>query len=244
MKQQDVALPKLDRTSALFLDFDGTLSPLQDDPDAVFLSPGMDDVLMQLSEALDGALAILSGRDLADLSKRVPDGLWRFGNHGLRAAAPGEVLNEKVPAAPDVLVSELHALVDAYEGVRLEEKGPVLAVHYRAAPDKGAQLTQQLECVLAGYSDYALQSGKMVLEAKPSGANKGVCLDRAMKQSPFSGRVPVMIGDDKTDEDAILVSNRLGGWSIKVGEGDSAATYRLKSHQDVETYLKEMLGEL
>ena len=102
----------------------------------------------------------------------------------------------------------------------------------------------QLESALAEYSDYALQSGKMVLEAKPSGANKGVCLEKAMQAPPFEGRVPIMIGDDKTDEDAILVANRLGGWSVKVGEGASAAEYRLTSHKDVENYLKEMLGDL
>ena len=75
MSQLDVSPPRLENTVALFLDFDGTLSPLQDDPDAVFLAPGMDDVLIQLSEKLNGALAILSGRDLTDLSKRVPNAL-------------------------------------------------------------------------------------------------------------------------------------------------------------------------
>ena len=67
--------PLLDRNAALFLDFDGTLSPLQDDPDAVFLEPGMDAILMKISSMLGGALAILSGRDLTDLSKRVPNAL-------------------------------------------------------------------------------------------------------------------------------------------------------------------------
>ena len=244
MSQPDVSPPRLENTVALFLDFDGTLSPLQDDPDAVFLAPGMDDVLIQLSEKLNGALAILSGRDLTDLSKRVPNALWRFGNHGLRSAAPGERMADTVTEAPDGLICRLQSVISAFDGVRLEKKGPVLAVHYRAAPDKGEQLALQLESALAEYSDYALQSGKMVLEAKPSGANKGVCLEKAMRAFPFEGRVPIMIGDDKTDEDAILVANRLGGWSVKVGEGASAAEYRLTSHKDVENYLKEMLGDL
>ncbi|WP_339678928.1 trehalose-phosphatase [uncultured Hyphomonas sp.] len=236
--------PLLDRNAALFLDFDGTLSPLQDDPDAVFLEPGMDAILMKISSMLGGALAILSGRDLTDLSKRVPNALWRFGNHGLRAAAPGHATTDKIPTAPDALVTSLITIVDSHTGVRLEEKGPVLAVHYRAAPDKGDELTRQLEDVLSRHSDYSLQSGKMVLEAKPSGANKGVCLQEAMETAPFAGRTPVMIGDDKTDEDAFLVANRLGGWSVKVGDGDSAANYRLGSHHDVAAYLQQVLGDV
>ena len=70
MSNSSVVPPALDQGVALFLDFDGTLSPLQDDPDAVFLASGLDSVLMRVSQKLDGALAILSGRDLTDLSKR------------------------------------------------------------------------------------------------------------------------------------------------------------------------------
>lgn len=133
------------------------------------------------------------------------------------------------------------AIVTAYEGVRLEEKGPVLAVHYRAAPDRGAMLTEKLGDVISRYADYSLQSGKMVLEAKPSGANKGVCLRRAMETEPFAGRTPVMIGDDRTDEDAFGMARQLGGWAVKVGPGETQAGYRLESHRDVAAFLKQAL---
>ncbi|MBR9806399.1 MAG: trehalose-phosphatase [Alphaproteobacteria bacterium] len=237
-----MAPPALGPDVALFLDFDGTLTPLQDDPDAVFLPDGMDRVILELAEQLKGALAVLSGRDLTDLSRRVPEGLWRFGNHGLRSAEPGEAPDEKIAEAPAGLVSAIRQSVSAHEGVRLEIKGPVLAIHYRAAPDKGDELKAELTEVLLGFDDYSLQSGKMVLEAKPKGANKGICLERAMSLKDFEGRVPVMIGDDRTDEDAFAMAGKLGGWSVKVGEGQTCADYRLSGHHDVIAYLKRELG--
>ena len=128
------------------------------------------------------------------------------------------------------------------EGVRLEQKGPVIAIHYRAAPDMKDKLAEGLSNLIAGYEGYMLQAGKMVFEAKPKDANKGTCLERVMEMAPFMNRSPIMIGDDRTDEDAFAAVRRLGGWSIKVGEGDSLAEYRLGSYMDVIAYLKEALG--
>ena len=91
MSNSSVMPPALDQGVALFLDFDGTLSPLQDDPDAVFLASGLDSVLMRVSQKLDGALAILSGRDLTDLSKRVPDTLFGMRLLKIRTASAVEL---------------------------------------------------------------------------------------------------------------------------------------------------------
>ena len=89
---------------------------------------------------------------------------------------------------------------------------------------------------------YRLQHGKFVFEAKPEGANKGRALERCMHRKPFIGRHPVMIGDDTTDEDAFVVTNQLGGLTVKVGPGDSAAQYRLRDVEAVHGYLKELAG--
>ncbi len=242
MSEANLAPPALGARAALFLDFDGTLAPLQNDPDAVFMPDGTEDVLTRLADRLNGALAVISGRDIADLSSRVPGTLWRFGNHGLLAAGPSRPVGAHTVHAPEALIDEIDTLIGQHEGVRLERKGPVLAVHYRAAPEKGPELIEALEAVLAAYPDYSLQSGKMVLEAKPSGANKGKCLEEAMETDTFRGRIPVMIGDDRTDEDAFEAARRLGGWAIKVGEGESCADFRLGSFQEVIAYLENELG--
>lgn len=229
----------LTSNDALFLDFDGTLAPLQDDPDAVHLEADVEGILLQLSAALGGALAIVSGRDIADLAQRVPRTLWRLGNHGLFTAAPGQVA--AAPAAgPDAqLLSTLKQLVRANPPARLEVKGPVLALHYRAAPHLEERLKTGLAQALTPFQDYTWQHGKSVLEAKPIGANKGRALMTMLESPPFAGRRPVMIGDDTTDEDAFLAAQKLGGVAIKVGGGQTAAGYRLPDVAGVHAFLKK-----
>ncbi|MEO0786260.1 MAG: trehalose-phosphatase [Pseudomonadota bacterium] len=241
MKTTHDTLPMLSREHALFLDFDGTLAPIQDDPETVALPRGGDDLLLRLAEWLDGALTVISGRDVRDLSARVPLGLLRAGGHGLEICAPGEAPAPAPPPAPEGLADELAKAVGAHPGARLEDKGSVFAVHYRAAPHHGPSLHGALAEVAQTIPDYSLQSGKMVFELKPSGANKGKALERIMGLDPFAGRVPVMVGDDTTDEDAMGVAMTLGGFAIKVGAGESLARHRLAEPSAVFAWLEECL---
>ncbi len=236
-----VAVDLIRESDALFLDFDGTLAPIQDDADTVALPAGADGVIISLARKLEGALAILSGRGLGDLTKRVPPDVWRFGNHGLYAAAPGQAETPTPVPAPAGLLAGVEKAAMNYPGVRVEPKGPVIAIHYRAAPDAGGPLGKALAHAVEGFADYKLQHGKCVYEAKPIGANKGICLKAAMFDAPFAGRRPIMIGDDTTDEDAFLAARELGGLAIKVGPGDTAANYRLPDVDAVHLLLKEKI---
>ncbi len=231
----------LTRSDALFIDFDGTLAELQDNPDTVTLADGMADILTACNDRLEGALALISGRDIDDLAKRTPGNVWRFGNHGLRAAPPGERPTPSPLAAPADLVTQLQDLVGSHAGVRLEQKGPVLAIHYRAAPEAGTWLAKALPGTLEPHADYKLQHGKMVFEAKPKLANKGSCLRLAMMREPFRGRRSVMIGDDTTDEDAFAAAQVAGGIAIKVGEGTTIADHRLSGVPAVHQLLRDFL---
>ena len=228
--------PRLSRDDALFLDFDGTLAPLADDPEAVRLSGPEAEALVALAGQLDGALAVLSGRALDDLSRRVPEALWRVGGHGLEVAAPGAAAAPR-RAAPGALAGPLGEVVAGFPGTRLEAKGPVLAVHYRAAPEARVALGNALDRLVAGVPGYALHGGKLVYEVKPEGADKGRALDRAMQAPPFAGRRPVMVGDDVTDEDGFGMAAALGGHGIKVGRGPTAARYRLSGPAAVWLWL-------
>ena len=242
MTGQGSGPPPLTAGDALFLDFDGTLAELQDDPDTVALLPGIAEVLEAAALRLKGALAVISGRDVGDLARRVPSGLWRIGNHGLIEVAPEAIVPDARAAAPVAVQEAFESVSGRYDGTRVETKGPVLALHYRQVPDAGAGIGKALaEMGLSG-AGYRLQHGKFVFEAKPDGANKGRALTQMMRKVPFEGRRPVMIGDDTTDEDAFAAANRLGGLTVKVGAGDTNATHRLNDVAAVHGYLKELAG--
>ena len=241
MKTDDVAPLRPD--AALFLDFDGTLAPLGDDPDAVRLPPEGAAVLRALHDLLDGALVIISGRDIRDLAARTPLGLWRVGGHGLDVCAPGTPPEPRASAsAPADLKSGLARLADRFPGARLEDKGAVLALHYRAAPNAGRDLANSAARLIGKYDGYGLQHGKMVLEAKPKAANKGAALAAMMARPDFAGRTPVMVGDDVTDEDAMIAALKAGGAAIKVGAGETAAPWRLAHPGAVWTWLKRSVS--
>ena len=225
---------------ALFLDFDGTLAPICYSPDAVRLSPLQSDLLLKCADYLDGAVAIISGRDLRDLANRVPDGLWRGGNHGMYVAGPNKIVPLDLPKLPAALSQKLETLIKKMEGVWLERKGPVAAIHFRAAPQYEEAILDGVREILSRFSDYKRQHGNMIVEAKPLSADKGRFIRNQMRLRPFSGRVPVMIGDDTTDEDAFAAVQELEGLAVKVGPGESCAKYRASRVSDVYELLRRV----
>ena len=235
--------PVLSKTHALFLDFDGTLAPLQDDPDTVCLPEKGDYVLRALARHLGGALVLISGRGIQDLSLRTPIDLWRAGGHGQDVCSPGEAPPVSLGTPPGELAEGVAGIVLQHEGARIENKGRVIAVHYRQNPSAGPALAASLSALSDATDGYGFQHGKMVIELKPHSANKGQALTRLMSLPPFEGRVPVMVGDDTTDEDAMKAAQALGGYGIKVGDGETCARHRLKDTQSVWTWLKGHLDE-
>ncbi|MBU0724585.1 MAG: trehalose-phosphatase [Alphaproteobacteria bacterium] len=243
MAQNTLQGLRLEDTDALFIDFDGTLAEIGPDPDAIRLAPGMEQVLQALCQRLNGAVAILSGRDIRDLSLRIPSLVWRAGGHGLEVMAPGVLPPAEAPPPPPAAVlAPLEAVVDSHPGVRIELKGPIAAVHYRAAPDAETACVEAAQNAASVLSGWVFQRGKMVVEVKPAHAHKGRALQSLASAAPFAGRRPVMLGDDTTDEDAFVAAQALGGIGVKIGEGISAARLRTPDPASVRAWLTQQAG--
>lgn len=232
------------RDWALFLDVDGTLVELAGHPGRVELDAGLPGLLRGLNDGLDGALALISGRPLAGIDALFGLGdLAAAGSHGMEIRGGGPEKVTRVHAADEAAMEhfrrQLKAFADAHPAVWVEDKSLSLAVHYREAPELEERVRRVLGEMLAGRDgEFHVQTGKMIAEIKPRAFNKGHAVGEFMQERPFHGRTPVFIGDDVTDEDGFGAVNELNGISIKVGDGETRARYRLSGPRDVIMWLE------
>lgn len=222
------APPLLHERCALFLDFDGTLVPIAPRPQDVHVAPWVVPTLQRVQHALGGALAMLSGRPLDQLDGLLkPLQLAAAGVHGVqRRAVDGRrwAHNVEVPAA---IAKAVHALGQHHPELLIEKKPSSLTVHYRAAPELEPICRTTLVAALQGQMEWVLLAGHAVFEVKPRGLNKASALRAFLAEPPFAGRVPTVVGDDITDEDAFAAALEAGGHAIKVGSGTTIARSRL-----------------
>lgn len=217
-------------SSALFLDFDGTLVDLAPAPEAVTVPSGLIDTLTALGGYLGGALAVISGRPIAQIDDFLhPLRLPVAGVHGAerRSIDGGLTLAHTHPLEHVEDVAQ--ALAARYPTLRVESKRGSLALHYRQAPELEQLCLEAMRAAVDQSPGLTLLRGKMVVEAKPGGASKGHAIEAFLHEAPFIGRSPVFIGDDATDEVGFATVQRLHGLGIKVGEGPSVAWQRLDS---------------
>ncbi len=217
------------RNAALFLDFDGTLVELQDHPDAVAVDTRLANLIDRLAGALDGRVAIVSGRPVAGIRALFGDPHFAIsGSHGLEVAWPdGRHDVAERPAALDRIVDRMKAFATATHGVLVEEKPLGAALHYRAVP--AAEIAaRELAARLAADHGLHLQTGKMMIEVRVPGADKGTALHALMRARAMAGCTPVFLGDDDTDEPAMVAARELGGAGVLIGPPRAtAAAYRL-----------------
>jgi trehalose 6-phosphate phosphatase len=214
---------------AFFLDFDGTLVEVAERPDAVRLTERTRDALSRLTDATGGAVAVITGREIADLDRFLaPLRLPAAGVHGLtRRTLLGESLaapiDEEFLRHAELLLAPL---VLSEPGLLLERKSNAVALHYRARPDLEAACRDAMDELAAVSRGIQIKRGKMVFEAKPAIADKGTAVLDFLKEAPFAGRRPFFAGDDQTDEDAFAAVNKLDGITVKIGLGATIAQHR------------------
>lgn len=224
---------------ALFFDFDGTLTPIVAHPDDVELSVDAAALLAGACTATAGATAIVSGRALDDLSRHIRDAaILLSGSHG---AEIGHAGRKPLPDPSIVAAQAALAPFAAAHDLLLETKPGSVALHYRSAPDRMAAVQQQIETVSQQIELRALH-GNMVSEATLPGVTKGTALQRIMVDSPFAGRLPVMIGDDVTDEDGFVAAQALGGFGLRIGTNQTAARYAVADIDAMHDWLAKALG--
>lgn len=205
---------------ALFLDVDGTLLEIAPTPDAVSVPAGLVPLLIDLCHRLDGALALLSGRPLAQLDTLLaPFRPAAAGVHGAELRGVDGLVLEALPSPPldPALRRRLAAELAALPGVQLEDKGSAIACHYRAAPQAEAGVKALARAAQQAHPELAVLEGRMVVELRRAGADKGRALNALMETPPFAGRMPIAVGDDVTDLDAFRAAEALGGRGLAVG---------------------------
>jgi trehalose 6-phosphate phosphatase len=233
---------------ALFLDIDGTLLDLAPEPQAVQVPPGLPAQIGVLAHGLGGALALVSGRPLSDIDRFFPGRFDAAGTHGAQWRLGGTETGPgaAVEAALSEMTATLRDVTDSLPGVVLERKPHALALHYRQAPEREAQIRSlAARAAQALGPTFRVQAGKMVIELLPTQAGKGAAIERFMALPPYAGRTPVFLGDDRTDEDGFTVVNALGGLSVRIGEGvQTQARLRLHSPAAVRDWLAGLAASL
>ena len=210
-------LPPFART-ALLLDLDGTLLDFAPTPDSVVIPPGLIDTLHALQAALDGALAIVTGRAIPVLDGFVGSAFAAAGEHGgaIRHAPGAPFERIDLPTPPETWLEQAAALAAAHPGALLERKARGFALHFRLAPDAGPVLHAALTAMIAESRDFHIMPGLLLWEVRPLGADKGSAVTALMARPPFLGRLPLFIGDDVTDEDGMRAARLMGGEGLRV----------------------------
>ena len=231
---------------ALFTDFDGTLAPIVDRPDAAAMDPAAEDALELLRDVPDATVAAVSGRALDDLRERLTvDGIAYAGNHGLELHADGETtVHPAAEEAEDTLrevTTSLRETLDV-EGAIVENKRVTATVHYRMVDDEDVPTVEERVRDAAADTPLRVTEGKEILELRPDvDWDKGRAVEWLHDRLVPDGEewVPAYVGDDVTDEAAFraLPDKGLG---VKVGEGETAADYRVADVDAVREFLERL----
>ncbi|RAK57533.1 trehalose-phosphatase [Phenylobacterium deserti] len=225
---------------ALFLDLDGTLAPIAARPQDVRPEPRRTRLLERLNEALEGRLAVISGRTLADVDRILEGRVTSVAAvHGLVRREPDGSTHE---AAPHPRLADatrqLREFAGRDSGLLVEEKGLSVALHYRLARAHGEE-AHALAVAICEETGLNLQRGDMVEELRTPGPNKGDSVRAFLAQPAFRNAQPVFLGDDCTDEHGFEAAEKSGGMGVLIGPPRrTEARFRLESVEEALSWLE------
>jgi len=217
------------RDAAFFLDVDGTLIDIAPTPAGVVVPPGLTDTLRALRRRCGDALALVTGRPIAQVDALFGDAAYAVaGEHGavLRPGPGLPLVCPDLARTPPEWFARAEALAARHPGAAVEAKRHGFVLHYRAVPEMGPVFELAMRALLTEKpGDFVLLPAKMAWEIRPAGIDKGRAVAALMGRPPFLGRLPVFVGDDVTDEDGVAEARRLGGVGFMVGQDfpDAAA---------------------
>jgi trehalose 6-phosphate phosphatase len=244
---------KSSRSVFLLFDYDGTLTPIVEQPEMANLSNETVELLNSLSHKNGVSIAIISGRELADLRNKVNlRYLIYSGNHGFEIDGPGlkfiHPITEEIKSTLGILYLVLKKALSSIEGAFVENKGLSLSVHFRAVKNLEQErlvnrIFENTVYLARSLGKIKTTTGKKVLEIRPPLPwNKGQAVRMILKKYRKQGALSLYVGDDLTDEDAFCEIRQNGGIAIKIGNDnpDTKASYYLKDADDVKELLKRL----
>jgi len=222
--------PRGQRELALFLDVDGTLVGFSPTPVETTISSELRALLDTLTQQLDGAVSIVSGRSMRDLDRLFPAPAFaRIGAHGGEIRTPAGLLASAAAPDPAVMTEVRVALQRAVASeprLYFEDKGVSVALHYRRAPDCEPMVRQLVSELAQTGSGLRIQWGAAVAELRGDSFDKGTAVEALRQRAPFRGRLPLYFGDDDTDLPALQHVASAGGRAVAVGPRLSATSYQ------------------
>lgn len=246
----DIVAPPLvsDLSSrAILLDIDGTILDLAPSPRQVWVSSRLRRLLSRLTELTHGALALVSGRSINDIDLIFsPLQLPAIGVHGAEMRTSGDAeVQARVAPLSKTLKRKLATVDELGPGILVEDKDYSLALHYRLAPEKGPAVLAAVGAICSTMPEEAVEilPGKLVVDIKPAGINKGSAVSELMRHAPFRDRKPIFIGDDTTDVPVFRIIPKFGGQAYSVGGIHAEVDGHFDTPKAVRSWLARIAAE-
>lgn len=218
----------LTKNDALFLDFDGTLVDIATVPDAIIIPPGFGGLLEDLIGFLDGAVCIVTGREVGDIIKYLPGKIDVAAEHGavLRVKGLSTPPGARWPRAWE---ASLHAAETRLAGLVVERKRCGVALHYRQNPGLEPQL-RSLAARLCRETEqkYLPVVSQMTIELRRPAVNKGHAIRKVMGLERFRGRRAIFAADDRSDKAGFSEVRKMGGMALHVGRDFGGSTEKVR----------------